>query len=88
LTNLTGVVNKSRALVLDLLPVKVRGRKRITKAKGKGRGITSIIRDLSITLAIDMFDLTPWEAFRTNDNGDRGRKRALTLSALVLTTLK
>jgi hypothetical protein len=54
----TGVINNSRALVLDPLPIKVRGRKRITKAKGKGRGIISITRDLSITLAIDMFDLT------------------------------
>jgi hypothetical protein len=53
-----GVINKSRALVLDPLPAKVRGRKRITKAKGKGRGIISITRDLSITLAIDIFNLT------------------------------
>jgi hypothetical protein len=88
LTKPISVVNKSRALVLDLMPVKVRGRKRITKAKGKGHRITSIIWDLSITLAIDMFNLTLWEAFRTNDNGDRGKKRALTLFILVLTTLK
>ena len=52
------VINNKRALVLDPLPTKVRGRKRITKAKGKGHGVTSIIRDLSITLAINMFDLT------------------------------
>jgi hypothetical protein len=83
-----GVINKSRALVLDPLPAKVRGRKRITKAKGKGRRITSITRDLFITLAINIFNLTLWEASRTNDNGDRGRKRALTLSAPVLITLK
>jgi hypothetical protein len=88
LTKPIGVVDKSRALVLDLLPAKVGGRKRITKAKGKGRGITSITRDLSITLAIDMFDLTLWEASGTGDNGDRGRKRALTLFVLVLITLK
>jgi hypothetical protein len=54
-----GVIDKSRALVLDPLPTKVKGRKRITKAKGKGRGITSITQDLSITLAIDIFNLTP-----------------------------
>ena len=53
-----GVINNRRALVLDLLPAKVGGRKRITKAKGKGRGVISIIWDLFITLAIDMFDLT------------------------------
>ena len=88
LTKPTGVVDKSRALVLDLLPTKVGGRKRITKAKGKGRGITSTTRDLSTTLATDMFDLTPWEASGTDDNGDRGRKRALTSSALVSITLK
>jgi hypothetical protein len=53
-----GVINNSRALVLDPLPIKVRGRKRITKAKGKGHRIISIIRDLSTTLAINIFDLT------------------------------
>jgi hypothetical protein len=58
LTKPIGVINNRRALVLDLLPTKVRGRKRITKAKGKGRGVISITRDLSITLAIDMFNLT------------------------------
>jgi hypothetical protein len=65
------------------LPTKVRGRKRITKAKGKGRGVISITRDLSITLAIDMFDLTPWGAPKTDDDGNRGRKRALTSSASI-----
>jgi hypothetical protein len=59
LTKSISVINNSKALVLDLLPTKVRGRKRITKAKGKGYKITSIIRDLSTTLAIDIFDLTP-----------------------------
>ena len=54
----TGVIDDRRALVLDPLPAKVRGRKRITKAKGKGRGVTSTTRDLSTTLATDMFDLT------------------------------
>jgi hypothetical protein len=53
-----GVIDSSRAPVLDPLPAKVGGRKRITKAKGKGHGVTSITRDLSTTLAIDMFDLT------------------------------
>jgi hypothetical protein len=43
LTKSIGVVNDRRALVLDPLPVKVGGRKRITKAKGKGRGVISII---------------------------------------------
>ena len=59
MTKPIGVVDKSRALVLDPLPAKVRGRKRITKAKDKGHRVTSTTRDLSITLAIDMFDLTP-----------------------------
>jgi hypothetical protein len=58
LTKLTSVIDDKRALVLDLLPVKVRGRKRITKVKGKRRGVISIIQDLFITLAIDIFDLT------------------------------
>jgi hypothetical protein len=53
-----GVVNNRKALVLDLLPIKVGGRKRITKAKGKGYRVISITQDLSITLAIDMFNLT------------------------------
>jgi hypothetical protein len=88
LTKPTGVINSSRAPVLDPLPAKVGGRKRITKAKGKGRGVTSTTRDLSTTLAIDMFNLTPWGASQTDDNGNGGRKRALTLSALVSTTLK
>jgi hypothetical protein len=70
------------------LPTKVRGRKRITKAKGKGRGVISITRDLSITLAIDMFDLTPWGAPKTDDDRNRGRKRALTLSIPVSITPK
>jgi hypothetical protein len=43
LTKPTGVINNRRAPVLDPLPAKVGGRKRITKAKGKGRGVTSII---------------------------------------------
>jgi hypothetical protein len=43
---------------LDLLLIKVRERKRITKAKGKGHGVISIIQDLFITLAIDIFNLT------------------------------
>jgi hypothetical protein len=38
--------------------MKVRGRKRIIKAKGKGHRVVSITQDLSITLAIDMFNLT------------------------------
>jgi hypothetical protein len=58
LTKPIGVINNRRALVLDLLPMKVRGRKRITKAKGKGRRVISITRDLFITLAIDIFNLT------------------------------
>jgi hypothetical protein len=53
-----GIINDSRALVLDPLPIKVKGRRRITRAKGKGRGIISIIRDLFIILAIDIFNLT------------------------------
>ena len=58
MTKPISVIDDKRALVLDLLPVKVRGRKRITKVKGKRRGVISIIQDLSITLAIDIFDLT------------------------------
>jgi hypothetical protein len=58
LTKPTGVIDDGRAPVLDSLPAKVRGRKRITKPKGKGRGVTSTTRDLSTTLATDMFDLT------------------------------
>jgi hypothetical protein len=88
LTKPTGVINNRRAPVLDPLPAKVGGRKRITKAKGKGRGVTSTTRDLSTTLAIDMFDLTPWGAPETYDDGNRGRKRALTSSAPVSTTPK
>jgi hypothetical protein len=38
-----GVIDNRRALVLDPLPIKVGERKRITKAKGKGRGVISII---------------------------------------------
>jgi hypothetical protein len=81
LTKPTGVINNRRALVLDPLPAKVRGRKRITKAKGKGRGVISTTRDLSITLAINMFNLTPWGAPKTDNNRNKGRKRALTSSA-------
>jgi hypothetical protein len=43
---------------LDPLPIKVKGRKRITKAKGKRHRVISITQDLSITLAIDIFNLT------------------------------
>ena len=88
LTKPTGVIDDRRAPVLDPLPAKVGGRKRITKAKGKGRGVISTTRDLSTTLAIDMFNLTPWGAPKTDDDGNRGRKRALTLSALVSIALK
>jgi hypothetical protein len=35
-----------------------------------------------------MFNLTPWGAPKTDDDGNRGKKRALTLSALVLIALK
>jgi hypothetical protein len=59
LTKPTGVINNTRAPVLDPLPTKVGGRKRIAKAKGKGHRVISITRDLSITLATDMFNLTP-----------------------------
>jgi hypothetical protein len=38
-----GVINNRRAPVLDPLPIKVRGRKRITKAKGKEHRVISII---------------------------------------------
>jgi hypothetical protein len=70
------------------LPAKVRGRKRITKAKGKGRRVISTTRDLFITLAIDMFNLIPWGAPETDDDRNKGRKRALTSFIPVLITLK
>ena len=81
-----GVINNRRALVLDPLSVKIKGRKRITKTKGKGRGVISTTQDLFITLAINIFNLTLQRAPKTNNNGNRGRKRALTLSILI--TLK
>ena len=54
----TGIINKSRALVLNPLLVKVKRRKRIIKVKGKSHRIISITRDLSITLAVNIFNLT------------------------------
>jgi hypothetical protein len=43
---------------LDPLPIKVKERKRITKAKGKEHKVISITQDLSIMLAINIFNLT------------------------------
>jgi hypothetical protein len=70
------------------LPAKVRGRKRITKAKGKEHRVISTTQNLFITLAINIFNLIPWGAPKTNDDRNKGRKRALTLFILVLITLK
>jgi hypothetical protein len=58
LTKPTGIINNKRALVLDLLPIKIKERKRIIKAKGKRHRVISITRNLSIILAINMFNLT------------------------------